>query len=228
MGEESKIQVIWKIKVVAIALAFFSFSSTAGAIDWTKPHLEPQDTLAAQAETDEYAWRLFVALNWPANVAQRVSDPTKKFGADGPVTWETWKNAREVFLAKGADPGPWLGGPPPAATPTMQRFETLPLQQQIRLRKLEKMGLKPMFDPIAAARSINETRLNKETFEFVRAHEFYNLEGQLKAFDQGTEISFPKAAKEVKAQWRKIDAKDRQRYHSVEVAGTDGTKALYG
>lgn len=216
------------VRAMTISLIGFTFSSSIWAVDWSKPHIEPQDTLAAQAETDEYAWRLFVALNWPANVSLRQADATKKLGADGQVTWETWKNAREVFLPKGADPGPWLGGPSPGTAPTMQRFETLPLQQQIRLRKLEKMGLKPMFDPIAAARSINETRLNKETFEFVRANEFYNLDGQLKAYDQGAEISFPKAAKEIKAQWRKIDSKDRTRFHSVEVTNADGTKTLYG
>lgn len=190
------------IRAITISLVGFTVSLSTWAVDWSKPHVEPQDTLAAQSETDEYAWRLFVALNWPANVSQRQADPTKKLGADGPVTWETWKNAREVFLPKGVDPGPWLGGPSPATAPTMQRFETLPLQQQIRLRKLEKMGLKPMFDPVAAARSINETRLNQETFEFVRVNEFYNLDGQLKAYDQGAEVSFPKAAKEIKAQWR--------------------------
>lgn len=216
------------IRVVSASLVGLVFISSAWAVDWSKPYVEPQDTLAAQSETDEYAWRLFVALNWPANVTQRQADPAKKFGADGSVTWETWKNAREVFLAKGVDPGPWLGGPSPSASPTMQRFETLPLQQQIRLRKLEKMGLKPMFDPVAAARSINETRLNKETFEFIRANEFYHLDGQLKAYDQGAEVSFPKAAKEIKAQWRKIDPNDKERFHSVEVINADGTKTLYG
>ena len=228
MSEQFKRRSISAINVVSVLLAMLTFSPSVRAVDWTIPYAEPQDALAAQAETDEYAWRLFVALNWPADIPQRQSDSAKKFGADGPVAWETWKNAREVYLAKGADPGAWLGGPTPIANLMMDRFEILPLQQQIRLRKLEKMGLKPLFDPIAAANSINETRLNKVAFEFVRANEFYNLDGQLRAFDQGAEISFPKAAKEIKAQWRKIDAKDRQKYHSVEVASANGTKTLYG
>jgi hypothetical protein len=85
-----------------------------------------------------------------------------------------------------------------------------------------------MFDPIAAERQINETRLNKETYEFIHTNELYNLDGQLRAYDRGTDVNFPRAAKEVKAQWRKIDSKERARYHTVEVVAADGTKTLYG
>lgn len=218
-----------KVKQIVIPLVLLCGSSVASAVDWTKPYVEPQDTFAAQSETDEYAWRLFVALNWPANEIQRVADSTKKLGADGPVTWEVWKNARDVFLPKGLDPGAWLSGPTPTSDQSVQRFDTLPLQQQLRLRRLEKMGVKPLFDPISAKAQKNETRLNKETFEFVRANEFYNLDGQLRAYDQGGEVSFPKASKEIKAQWRKIEAKDRNKYHTVEVTSENGTtKVLYG
>jgi hypothetical protein len=91
------------------------------------------------------------------------------------------------------------------------------------------MGVKPLIDRDSAESQNNETRLNKETFEFVRANELYNLEGQLRAYDQGRELSFPKASKEIKAQWRKIDEKDRNKYHTIEVTAENGTtKTLYG
>lgn len=210
-----------------VALAYWEVIP-AFAVDWQKPYVEPQDSLAAQSESDEYAWRLFVSLNWPANPSTHAADPTKKFGADGPVTWETWKNAREVFLPNGADPGPWLEGSLPGAKSKIERFDTLPLQQQIRLRKLEQKGIKPLFDPTAAEREINETRLNKEAFEFVRTNEFYNLNGQLKAYDDGSEVNFPNAAKEIKAQWRQIDEKDSAKYHTVRVINKDGIEKIYG
>lgn len=215
-------------KVVVFSILIFGFSAAATAVDWSSPHAEPQDSLAAHSETDEYAWRLFVALNWPANLATRSADPSKKLGEEGPVVWETWKNARDVFLPNGADPGAWLSGPGPGTPQTMQRFEVLPLQQQIRMRKLEVMGLKIMSDSAAALSQGNETRLNRETFEFVRTNEFYNLDGQLRAYDLGQEVSFPKGAKEIKAQWRRIDPKDRARYHAAEIIGPDGTKTLFG
>src|SRR4051812_18544875 len=78
----------------------------------SEPYDIPQDTAAALNRPDEYAWKLFVALNWPADATKRAANPAAKFGADGPVVWETWKNARgEVFRSDGKDPGDWLDQP---------------------------------------------------------------------------------------------------------------------
>lgn len=196
---------------------------------------EPQDTKMALFEPDCYAWRLFVALNWPADVAAKVADQNAAFGANAPVVWETWRNARNsapdtVFPTDGSDPGPWLDATLVAQAPDrFDEADAQPLQRQALIDFLEKSGGPAMsFDPPSAGQSVNETRLNKETYEFVRAEELYNIEGQIAKFTSGVAaISFPAMAKEVKAQWRVITEADKPRYHWVEAQGSLGQR-IYG
>ncbi|WP_437980263.1 hypothetical protein [Sorangium sp. So ce117] len=77
-----------------------------------------QESIALyQPYLDQYAWQLFIALNWPACPADS-KDPdcmpgepdTRKWigsGGDGPTVWEQWSNADEVFRPNGAEPLPW-------------------------------------------------------------------------------------------------------------------------
>ena len=49
---------------------------------------------------DDYSWRLFIALNWPAMSASRGLPDTSKSILDGcdsncKVVWETWKAEHE-------------------------------------------------------------------------------------------------------------------------------------
>ena len=41
-------------------------------------------------------------------------------------------------------------------------------------------------------------------------------------------IQFGRNAKEVKAQWRRISATDKPRYHWTEIVAADGTRRIYG
>lgn len=196
------------------------FAAGAGAAE------EPQDTAMALTEPDCYAWRLFVAVNWPADWTQRRSDPAKPFGSEGSVTWETWRNARNdapasAFPEDGSDPGPWIG-PVESAARTLASFDLEPRQQ------LERPEFSVEFDHHAAEDSINETRLNRATYEFVVGNGLYNLDGQIALAKTGARaIVFPALAKEVKAQWREIEPADKPRYHWTEVSMPDGPK-LYG
>ena len=192
---------------------------------------EPQDSSAAVNDPDRYAWRLFVALNWPADLANRRADPGKLLGQAGPVVWETWANARDVYLADGADPGSWLREGKgvkllAAGLRKSSEFDSPPIQQQIR--KLFP-GMKLQFDPLTVEGNANESRMNRETLEFIRAHELYNLDGQKALAAEGqAAVQFGKNAKEVKAQWRQISEADKPRYHWTEIVAADGTRKLYG
>src|SRR5215218_2281583 len=86
-----------------------------------------QDIEMAQKTPDEYAWRLFLAINRQALFGKRgLPDPNRptirEYEDDKPVIWETWaltsggrngkhrlppKNTSEVFLDRGATPPPW-------------------------------------------------------------------------------------------------------------------------
>ena len=190
---------------------------------------EPQDTAMAMTEPDCYAWRVFVAINWPADIANKTPDSSKPLGADGPVVWETWRNVRNnapdtVFPINGSDPGEWLGPGAIAVARNVENFDTEPLQQLIG-----RGGVEATLDPIAAEFQINETRMNRTSYEFVRTNTLYNLQGQVALFDQGLEtISFPANAKEIKAQWRQIEEADKPRYHWANVTTLDGTVKPYG
>jgi len=186
---------------------------------------EPQDTSTALNRPDEYAWRLFVALSWPADPARREADPDKKFGEAGMAVWESWKNSNDVFLANGADPKPWLEQPE-SLIRDFQDFDPMPLQQLVREQMATgDLGLQPAFDPNDPQG--NEVRMNKATFDFIATNGLYHLGGQEQFFYDGKRIDFPLAAKEVKAQWRPIREADKPKYHWAAVR-RDGQTEVWG
>jgi hypothetical protein len=229
---------VW-IRSAALAALFmtaWSYVSAAqapgarvlGAVDWSQPWREPQDSTAAADRADEYAWRLFVALNWPADEMARAADSAARFGADRPVVWETWAGAGAVYLEQGMDPGPWVSGRRARPLRAERRFETFALQDLLKVRHIVGGAMVPLTDPLMTARRLTEIRMNRGTFEYIRARELYNLEGQLRAYAESSEVSFPYGAKEIKAKWRPIAASESSRYHTTRVTFADGTKRLYG
>lgn len=227
------------IAACCIALAAPHFAEAQECAAWFQSDApkweEPQDTMMALFEPDCYSWRLFVALNWPADLAAKAPDSNAAFGANAPVVWETWRNAAvgapdTVFRVDGADPGPWLDTPLVAsAADRFDHADAGPLQRAELIEMLESLGGPVvLFDSETAGVSSNETRLNKQTYEFVRSEGLYNIEGQAALFDAGIEtIAFPAFAKEVKAQWRVIQETDKPRYHWVEADGAEGQQ-IYG
>jgi cytochrome c peroxidase len=191
---------------------------------WTVP---PDPTLAAE-RPDEYAWRAFIALNWPANAARRRADARRSLGAPGPVVWESWQNAADIFLEDGRDPGAWIEGREPPAFAEERRFETASLKDLPNLRHIVGGHMVPLEDPVASARRLTETRMNRAVFDYIRAHELYNIEGQVAAAASADGVHFPAGAMLVKARWRPIRPEERTRYHTVEVRLADGSLRLYG
>lgn len=222
-------------------LAVFAFTAmTLGTVTAASEMAweEPSDPAMAINDPDRYAWRLFVALNWPADIMRKVADPSKSFGALGPVTWETWRNARSdavetVFRTDGMDPGPWLGSQT-GVSRSFKDFDVGLIQQKERQRQLAETAMAndqpvPFFDPITAERGRNETRLNKEAYEFVRNNGIYNIEGQIAFFDTKMRvISFPQKAKEIKAQWREIRDDAKPRFHWITVNDESGVSRTWG
>lgn len=221
---------------VAAAFLVNMFACYASAQPIPEPWRQPQDTVAALFESDRYAWRLFVALNWPANVAAKEADSVKAFGAPGSVVWETWRNTNPiapdtVFRDNGADPGPWLGGPAVVAARTERQFEPIPLKQLAFLAAQQRIrpggGPAIVFDETVGGG--NEVRMNVSTYEFIRENKLYNIQGQVAQFATGkANLKFPSNAKEVKAEWRKIREADKPRYHWAEVTRNRGTKEVWG
>jgi len=220
---------VWQGAIGLLALVAVGADAAPRArLDWTRPWAQPHDARAAATASDEYAWRLFVALNWPADWRGRRADAGSLLGADRPTVWETWENTAGVFRADGADPGPWrpLSKPPGLAAPA--RFETASLKERPNLRHIVAGRMVPLEDPVSGAHRLTESRFNRVAYDYIRAHELYNLDGQLKLLAEHRVVRFPAATTEVKAKWRPIGAADRRRYHTIEVRQADGSSRLYG
>jgi cytochrome c peroxidase len=192
------------------------------------------------APTDDRAWRAFFAVNRPTDTRGRGADRTAMSGDDEPATWETWKNVKDIFLLGGKDPGPWVRnskstGPypvpaipsPATPSPAIARFDTGSFAAAVPTKHIVD-GVMVAFDPIATATHLNETRLNRPAFEYLRANELYNLDGQIARFHTGVAPSFPAQSVEVKAQWRPIDESERSQFHTTVAVLEDGTRRLYG
>jgi hypothetical protein len=207
-----------------LALCASTVSGTERVVPWTVS----ADARLAAEHSDEYAWRAFVAVNWPASVHRRAADERRALGAPGPVVWETWQNAADIFLDDGRDPGAWVAEREPPAFAAERRFETASLKDLPNPRHIVGGHMVPLEDPVASARRLTETRMNRAAYEYLRAHELYNLDGQLAAVASTAGVHFPSGAMLVKARWRPIRAEERARYHTVEVRLADGSLRLYG
>jgi len=204
------------------SLAIWWARSSANAPELHRPWIPPAS--AAASENDVYAWRLFVALNWPADPNRHAADPGGRLGADRPAVWETWKNSADIFLHDGADPGPWYGAP----LTDERRFEVISPRDFPNLRHIVDGRMAPVADPLTDAKRLVEVRVNRLSFEYIRAHRLYNVEGQLAAVADGHRVSFPSGAIHVKAAWRPIEAAEASRYHTVVIKLADGSTRLYG
>lgn len=167
-------------------------------------------------EPDKFAWLLFERINQPI-----------PGDAGGRVLWETWALADGVF----ADPNNapvWAG--PAAPLRATSDFDTEPLQQKLRRLQMQREapGLRSQFSLPHALSGANETRLNRDTFDFVVANDLYNVEGQETFFDTNTPIDFPLDAKEIKAQWRKIEPANASKFHTAKTTNPDGSAQVWG
>jgi hypothetical protein len=200
----------------------------ATALDWRNPWDQPYDPHEAATNSDEYAWRLFVALNWPADTRARSANPSAPLGAEQPVVWETWQTAADVFLDDGRQPAPWISGEPQAPVANERRFELGSLKDPVNARHIVGGRMVALLDPIADAKRVTEIRMNKLSFDYIRTRELYNEEGQLRAVAHGRRVDFPAGSTNIKARWRPITEAERSRYHTLVVTLSDGSRRLYG
>ncbi|MQW42545.1 hypothetical protein GHK68_09395 [Sinorhizobium meliloti] len=190
-------------------------------------YLEPQDTQMALFEPDCYAWRLFVALNWPSRKDQCGADPGKQLGAEGETVWEKWISKHDVFLPGAKAPATW-----DSHCGTVQIAKTLAPSAQLaaaRTQMADQAGDLTPFEPPtgdASTAADEEVRMNRETLEFIASKRLYSRNEQMRlAAAKIKTIEFPAAAKEVKAHWVKLeDPADFGRYHIGKAS--DGT--VYG
>jgi hypothetical protein len=171
------------------------------------PWVIPSDAALAVRDPDRFAWHMFVALTWPADEASRMPASDRPYGDPGPVMFETWAQAEQVYLPKGAEPPPW---------------EEIDWSGTRMLSKRSVPRQIAMFRDISSVRSgkvsdeHEEVRLNRATFDYIRQNGLYSVEGQQWYFYNRRPISFPPGAIEVQAVWRPIGEEDKARYQWAE------------
>ncbi len=127
---------------------------------------------SSQNPFDLFAWKTFVALNWPAN-AQPL-DHLALNDYSGPTLWETWEQPRDVFYSNRSD---------------------------ICGDRAQESGL-PVFDAWRQADGnplvdrwgnylVYDVRINPEMTGYIRRNGLETPSGQENMLDSAMEISFP-------------------------------------
>ncbi len=183
---------------------------------------------------NDFSWRDFVALNWPAADGPRgVADATKKFGDQAErVVWESWKSLGELFPEDPIAIPPakwdsyktalrvrWRDGDTKghyAITDRLPEDEAGKVKLLQQFARLEDVG-QPVFPGVPGSPLIAqnktyvrfETRVNKVAYEFMVEKKYY-----LRA-EQPAMFEFPEGSINVKAAWMELPADEavRKRFY---------------
>ncbi|MEP3477833.1 MAG: hypothetical protein ABJZ55_01170 [Fuerstiella sp.] len=192
---------------------------------------------------DDFSWRSFVALNWPAAEGKRgLPDRNKDLGQSSKdIVWGTWKADHEIFQPGGLKPSPWdafEGISPDKFTSFADAGRIKVLggfgrqASDLQIEHFNQAG--PVGNKQGSLVSRNrryvtyEIRINRPEFEFIRDNDFY-LAANLPTTGQ---LTFPIGSGEIKAAWRMFtdselqDAELLKRYFTSKaiVVDPDGSR----
>ncbi len=125
----------WRASAVVVAL----LASTALAAPTDSPPVVSPDRMDdaaanSRAALADFAWRAFIALNWPSALEpERRGEPDREkiLGDSGKRVWETFKSDAELFVVDGDGrriaPAPWASyaGPNPCGPEVDNRQKTI-------------------------------------------------------------------------------------------------------
>jgi hypothetical protein len=188
----------------------------------------------AIAAFDDYSWRAFIALNWPAKMGVRgVPDELKKIGdlsdPGTKVVWGTWKADYEVFQRCGLQPTEWSsfdGDTPWRELPFKGSGRAMILGSFSSFRDFNQPGNGRSGCPLVAQNHTYlrfEVRVNEAEFNFIRDQQLY-LQSKLPGA-AGSKIRFPSNSVAVKAAWKIIKEDElsgaQGRYYLVDAMVLD-------
>jgi hypothetical protein len=191
---------------------------------------------------DDYSWRMFVALNWPAVKGQRgIADSSLDLNdTSRPRVWETWKSAFESIPPNGKQPTPWESFDavvPIVGVPFVGGGASKIFGSFTRFGDISQADFGNLAGPLVCRNNTfahYEIRVNQKQFDFIVSEKLYDR----KVIDGiTTPVSFPSGSIEVKAAWREFNDSDspetRKRYYRVEALAQDyrtnaGVKKEFG
>ncbi len=181
---------------------------------------------------NEFSWKSLVAIMWPRDKAGK---PMPKFTDDGSSTWQSWKEAFQVYRKDGQKPAPW--GSPMSDGGLMLSKEML-AENEARLvlssatpahknhvkiaDEVDQAFAGKLFDQNGNT-VVYEVLMNKEEYDYIVQNQLYNINGQivfsksnpLADFPAGDYLKNQLGAVEIKFAWKILmpsDAKERY-YH---------------
>jgi hypothetical protein len=177
---------------------------------------------------DDYSWRAFLAISWPAKRGFRgLPDETKKIGdfsdPGTQVVWGTWKADYELFQPEGlapADASSFDGLTPSGLAQTMV------LGPFFGFQDFNQAGNGRFGGPLVAQNHTYvrfEVRLNPIEFDFIRERQLYRKSNLPAVGSPG--LRFPNNCVAVKAAWKIIKedelAAAQGRYYLVDAMAFD-------
>jgi hypothetical protein len=177
--------------------------------------LSDGDLPAAQTLFDLFSWKVFIALNWPAN-ADGEADPKGTFGdSQRPKVWESWIGSSEIFKADGSKPREWSGKP---AAAKLDHWKA-----GWRQHSTVDQGKQAFSGPLVDQRGNwlhYQALINHTEYDYLVRNELYNLEGQAH-FTNENIIEFPidtaekPGAIELKFAWKRLTKDDDESRYLV-------------
>jgi len=152
---------------------------------------------------DDYSWRTFIALVWPAQTANNqrgVPDTTQTVGGSGPRVFETYKALWEVFHRDGSVPVAWNENEPASmnACGKVVGAGDLVLASFSKFSDLGQAGFGSLVGPLVAQNTTYVhflTAYNQVEFDQILNGQWY-VRGNLP-----TQISFANGSIDVKSAW---------------------------
>ncbi|MCB0198017.1 MAG: hypothetical protein KDJ65_39100, partial [Anaerolineae bacterium] len=146
----------------------------------------------AQRIFDEFAWQMFIALNWPANPDGTPDTNASIADLELPRVWEYYRETSTVFLEDGSAPAPW---DPSQATPGLRTLSQTSkiLNVNHPTGQLLDESLQAFTGPLVDQNgnwAYYEVLMNETEFDYILANELYNQEGQV-LFTADNLIDFP-------------------------------------
>lgn len=189
--------------------------------------MQPQAYLAQRA-SNIFSWQLFVGMHWPASATERGRpNPRLTIGAPGPVVWETWREAREVFRHDASGhPLPPLSWSEPSAVPSQCAGGERHLHRLSKVDDLlddfdQPTGANRAMPPVLIAQSAKPTRyeirMNRIAFDAIVSNRWWDggRQATLKS------VRFPAGSIIVKAAWTPLDESDVGRFQSINACVCD-------
>lgn len=164
---------------------------------------------------DDYSWRSFIAVAWPAAKGQRgVPDSTQTVGDGGPRVFETLKAMWEVFHG-GTAPSPWSSFDDVSPCGWKIGFDDLVIASVSKFGEIGQPGLGELVGPLIAQNRTYvrySTGFNEVVFNEIVRRQLYVRSHQPRP---PATLSLPTNSLVVKSAWMEIaNATHPERYYT--------------